>query len=200
MSRTIVALTVVVALLTACGGSGPAATVTPTDTPSASDGSDGGPSDQPAGSAAAESTPETAPKRFAVGDVIVVSKDDEDWAEITVTEASTVPQYEGDPINDTPKDGNVYLQAFVHYKALTDGVSYNPLDWDLFVNNVAMNDFTFVLNGPEPPLGSGDLPKGREAEGWMIHEIPAEGEAVLSWKGVTFFDDPPVFEVVVRES
>jgi hypothetical protein len=193
MTRPVLVLALAAALLAACGGSGPAVAATATDSPN------GGPGATSAESAAAEATPEKAPKRFAVGDIIVVSKDHEDWAEITVTEASTVPEFKGD-FNDTPKDGNVYLQAFVHYKALTHGVSYNPLDWDLFVDDVAMNDFTFVVNGPEPTLGSGELSKDREAEGWMVHEIPAEGEAVLSWKGVTLFDDPTLFEVVVREN
>jgi hypothetical protein len=193
MRRTVTVFSLLAVLLAACGGSGPGITPTPTEAPT------GAPTATPAESPAAQTTPGDAPKRFAVGDVIVVTKDDEDWAEITVTEASTVTEYKGD-FPDTPKDGNVYLQVFVHYKSLSDDASYNPLDWDLFVDNVAMNDFTFVVNGPEPTLGSGDLPKGREAEGWMVHEIPATGEAVLSWKGVTFFDDPPVFEVVVRES
>jgi hypothetical protein len=189
MHRTVTVLGLLAVLLAACAGSGPGMTPTPTEIPTTS----------PAESSAADATPENAPKRFAVGDVIVVSKDDEDWAEITVTEASTVTEYKGD-FPDTPKDGNVYLQVFVHYKSLSDDASYNPLDWDLFVDDVAMNDFTFVVNGPEPPLGSGELPTGSEAEGWMVHEIPAEGEAILSWKGVTFFDDPTVFEVVVREN
>ena len=201
MTRAVLVLVIGVALFAAaCGGSS-TATVTPIDAPAATDdGANAQPTDGPAASSAGEpSTPAEAPKRFAVGDVIVVSKDDVDWAEITVTEASTVPEYEGEFANDTPADGNVYLQVFVHYKALTDGVAYNPLDWSLFVDNVAIDDFTFVVNGPDPTLGSGDLPNGREAEGWMVHEIPATGEAVLSWSGITFFDDPPVFEVVVRE-
>ena len=201
MTRAVLVLVIGAALFAAaCGGSG-TATVTPTDAPAATDdGANAQPTDGPAASLAAEpSTPAEAPKRFAVGDVIVVSKDDVDWAEITVTEASTVPEYEGEFANDTPAGGNVYLQVFVHYKALTDGVAYNPLDWSLFVDNVAIDDFTFVVNGPDPTLGSGDLPNGREAEGWMVHEIPATGEAVQSWSGITFFDDPPVFEVVVRE-
>lgn len=199
MTRTVLVLAIGAVLVVGCG-SGTAATAVPTPVSDPSLGAPtSGATDEPAESATSEASAE-APTTFAVGDVVIVTKDDVDWAQITVTEASTVPEYEGELLTDTPAEGNVYLQVFVRYEALSDGVAFNTLDWDLFVDDVIQENFTFVTNGPEPTLSSGQLPEGRIAEGWMVFEIPAEGEAVLSWKGITFFDDAPVFEVVVREA
>jgi len=38
---------------------------------------------------------------------------------------------------------------------------------------------------------------GRIAEGWLVYEVPAEGEVLMSYGGN--FGDAPVFEVVLRE-
>ena len=69
----------------------------------------------------------------------------------------------------------------------------------MFVDGVAIDTFTFASNGPEPALGSGHLPKGRQAKGWLLYEVPTSGEAVLSYKGVFFGNQGPIFEVVVRK-
>ena len=66
---------------------------------------------------------------------------------------------------------------------MQDGASSNPFDCDLFVDGVAVDGFTFSSAGPEPRLGSGDLPKGRQAKGWLLYEVPTAGQAILSYKG-----------------
>jgi len=97
-----------------------------------------------------------------------------------------------------PERGNVYIEMHVTYRALAQNVDYNPFDWQLYVDDVAIDTFTIVLNGPDPELGSGSLPKGRKAQGWLVYEIPKTGRAVLSYSSNMFSDDPPVFEVLLR--
>jgi hypothetical protein len=41
-------------------------------------------------------------------------------------------------------------------------------------------------------------PKGRKASGWLVYEVPAKGQILLSYKGNMFSDAAPVFEVVLR--
>jgi len=143
-------------------------------------------------------TPEPAgPKRFAVGDTATVTSGGEDWAEIIVGQANEVPRYEGEFGDDVPARGNVYIEAFVRYTALQNGVDYNQFDWQVFAGGLAVDDMTFVSNGPEPALSSGSLPKGRRAEGWLVYEVPAKGEVLLSYGGA-FTNDEPIFEVVLR--
>ena len=47
-------------------------------------------------------------------------------------------------------------------------------------------------------LSSGTLPKGRKPSGWLVYEVPAKGQILLSYKGNMFSDAAPVFEVVLR--
>ena len=84
------------------------------------------------------------------------------------------------------------------YHALADGATYNPFDWQVFCNDEAVDDYTFVSDGPEPTLNSGTLPKGRKAKGWLVYEVPAKGRCVLSYGANSFIDQGAVFEVLIR--
>lgn len=145
-------------------------------------------------------TPATS--TFAVGDPITITEDGSDWAEFTVLEVVETPEFT-DPdgfLNDTPQtDGYVFIAARVRYEALASGVEYNPFDFQVFVDGQAVEGYTFALNGPQPELSSGTLPQGRTAEGWLLYEVPAEGEVLLSYTGNMFLDEEPVFEVVLRD-
>jgi hypothetical protein len=141
-----------------------------------------------------------APDRYEPGTTVIVTNDDEDFVEITVSDVSTAELYEGDMVDDEPQTaGNVFIQASVEYHALVDDVAYNALDWRLVVDGVEQNSFTFVLNGPEPELGSGVLAANESATGWLIYEVPPEGEVVIQWGDILVFQDGPVFEVLLRE-
>ena len=122
--------------------------------------------------------------------------------EITIAQVSEAEFY-ADPdgyFGDVPEPGNVYLQAFAVYEALADGASFNQFDWQVFVDGVALNSTSaFVLNGPEPELGSGTLPAGRRAEGWLVFEVPAAGEVVLSYEQNFIGGGAPPFELVLRQ-
>jgi hypothetical protein len=138
---------------------------------------------------------------FAVGDVITIIEGGDPWAEFTVKKVEQAKVYK-DPsgyFDDVPEQkGNVFLAAQVQYKALTNNVDYNPYDFELFVNDEAVDNTTFVTNGPEPRLSSGTLPEGRKASGWIVYEVPAKGKVILSYASNMFSDDAPVFEVVLR--
>jgi hypothetical protein len=143
------------------------------------------------------STPTTL--TYAVGDVINITQDSDPWAEFTVLE---VKQKFVDPagyFNDKPQTkGYVFLTADVRYDALTDGVDYNPFDFQIFVDGLAVETFAYASNGPKPELSSGTLPSGRSAQGWLLYEVPATGKVLLSYGANMFTSGPPVFEVVLR--
>jgi len=98
-----------------------------------------------------------------------------------------------------PASGNVYLAVKYAYEALEDGAAYSPGDWQAFVDGTAVNNFAFVVNGPQPLLSIGTLPKGRKAAGWVVYEVPTKGQVVLSY-GNMFSRQAPTFEVVARPS
>ncbi len=103
--------------------------------------------------------------------------------------------------NDTPNTaGYVYLAARVRYEAIANGVDYNAFDFQVFVDGRAVDGYAFAINGPQPDLGSGTLPAGRVAEGWLLYEVPPTGQVLLSYTGNIFLDEEPVFEVVLRDA
>ena len=162
------------------------------------------PTEEPTPEVTPEPTPDPTPESstFAVGDVITITEDGDPWADFTVLEVQEAAEFV-DPdgyFNDTPQtDGYVFLAAKVRYEALTNGVDYNPFDFQIFVDGQAVESYAFATNGPEPELSSGTLPEGRSAEGWLLYEVPPTGEVLLSYTGNMFLDDAPVFEVVLRE-
>jgi hypothetical protein len=134
------------------------------------------------------------PKTFGIGDSIEVTGEYVDDVLVTVAKVEQKSKY-GE--YDRPKSGNVYLAVLFEYEAIEDGASYNPFDWQVFVDGTAVDNFTFVLDGPEPELHSGTLPKGRRASGWVVYEVPKDGQVLLSYKA-NMFEDAPTFEVVAR--
>ena len=207
--RSMVAAAVVALAIVLAGCSGAAVKETDTSAPAiteapADNGSAG--SEMPAASdEAAASEPELTPEpanqsihTFKTGDVVTVTSNDEDWAEITITKVSQKTKYGSGYLVDKPKKGNVYIQAYVTYKALVNGVDYNPYDWQVFVNDEAVDNTAFVTEGPTPELNYGTLPKGRVAKGWVVYEVPTKGKVVMSYQGNIFSDEGPVFEVVIR--
>lgn len=147
-------------------------------------------------SPAATAVPENDKKTFKAGETITITSNDEDWATVVISQVKQVKGY-GD--YDRPQTkGNVFIQALVTYKALKDGVDYNPFDWQVFVNGEAVENYAVVLDGPKPTLSSGTLPKGRSAKGYVVYEVPAKGQVLMSYSGNSFLDEPPVFEVILR--
>lgn len=141
----------------------------------------------------------SGPKTFAAGEVITVTSNDEPYLEITVDKVSFRSKYDGQYYDDVPEiKGNVFVQLRVTYKSLENGASYNPFDWNVFVDGVAVDSYTFVSNGPEPQLGSGELPLGRTAQGFLVYEVPKTGRILFSYGSNMFSNEPPVFEVVLR--
>jgi hypothetical protein len=136
---------------------------------------------------------------YKAGDTVTVTTNGDPGADITVTKVKVVRKYDG-PYNldDVPAKGNVYIQAYVTYVALDNGVDYNPFDWQVFVAGEAVDNSTYVSNGPKPELASGTLPKGRKASGWVVYEVAAKGEVRMSYGGGSFSNEAPVFEVVIR--
>jgi hypothetical protein len=198
-------LLVAVALVAACSPSAPPAA---TPVPATAAPATKAPASEPAPTEAASEAPVSdapsdaagaAPDRYAPGTTVIVSKDDVDFVEITVSDVATAESYEGDVLADEPQTpGNVFIQAYVDYTAIADDTAYNALDWTLLVDGVEQTSFTFLLNGPEPTLGSGTLAAGESAGGWLVYEVPAEGEVVIQWGDILVFQDGPVFEIVLR--
>src|SRR5690242_4616323 len=138
------------------------------------------------------------PVQYKPGEKISVTQNDEPWADIVVSKVKQVKSYKGTYFSDTPKKGNVFIQAYVTYTAMTDGVNYNPFDWQVFVNGTAVENYTILANGPNPELRSGTLPKGRKAAGYVVYEVPARGKVLMSYGGSAFSNEGPVFEVLIR--
>ncbi len=185
----------------ACAGSG----VRPGDTP----GSTAAATPTATSTADTDVTPEptptpepspSAPPLFKPGQPAVVTQGGEDYLEITVSKVAEKKRYGSGYSVDTPAKGNVYIEAYVTYVALADGATYNPFDWQVFCNETAVDSFAFVLSGPEPELGSGTLPKGRKAAGWLVYEVPAKGRCVLSYGANPILGEGAVFEVLLRDS
>jgi hypothetical protein len=200
------ALVVVVAVLAATlsspRGSTPVAggdTATGTPSPTVRPTAQPTPTLRPVAPTETPAPAEPTPGTFVPGDTVTVTSNDEPLLDILVDKVSVHSKYDGQYSDDTPEvKGNVFIQARVTYTALQNGASYNPFDWNVFVDDRAVDSYAFLINGPEPQLSSGDLPKGRTAQGWLVYEVPATGKVVLSFRANMFTNDAPVFEVVLR--
>lgn len=206
MRKHLLTLTTVALLLSACsGGTGVADEEDPTATPVAvvdepepTEEPTEAPTEEPVVEEEPEPTPEpTEDNIFKAGETVSVTQNDEPWADITVDRVKVRKKYEGEYSDDKPKRGNVFIEARVTYKAIADGVDYNPFDWEVFVDDEAVDNWATVLNGPED-LDSGTLPAGRKASGYVVYEVPAKGKVVMSYGNNAFTDEGPVFEVVIR--
>lgn len=150
-------------------------TATPTDTPSAGGGGN----------------------TVAIGSPVDITCDGADCLEVVVDKVAFAKYYR-DPagfLNDTPAKGDVYLAYHVTYTATGPNADYNPYDWQVYVNDTAADNITFVEHGPTPELGSGQLPQGKKASGWVIQEVPATGRIVIAYQPGANGD---IFEVVAR--
>jgi hypothetical protein len=195
-------------VLTACSGTS-AQKASDAASPSATNIATASDSESPTPQLTEEPTPTDRPTpeptqqtTFGIGDEVVLTQDGDEWAQFTVLKVEQAKLYK-DPqgyFNDTPQQkGDVFLAAQVEYVALANNVDYNPFDFQVFVDDQALNNpEAFVSNGPKPELGSGTLPKGRKAVGWLTYEVPAKGKVLLSYSANPFSDDAPVFEVVLR--
>jgi hypothetical protein len=140
-----------------------------------------------------------APTLYQPDDLITVNRDGIPWAEISVTQVNEQPTYRGSSGYVDSADSGTYIAMFVTYKALAQNVMYNLFDWQLYVDDVAVDTYAAVLNGPKPMLSGGTLPTGRRAEGWLVYDIPKTGRVLLSYGSNPFSNQPPIFEVVLRE-
>lgn len=138
-----------------------------------------------------------APLTRAAGDVLTVTSAGEPWVEIVVGNVGFEETYDGPSGVDVPDLDNVYVQFEVTYRALSDDVAYDPLDWHVFTDDVAGDEPSPVLNGPEPALAQGTLLNGDVVTGWIVFEVPETGRVVASHAG-SIEGDAPVFEVVLR--
>ena len=209
--RTLALGIVTMALATACGGvsgspPGQAASAGPTGTPGSvvapSTSPDAAATDQPTSSPtdtpAVTAEPDATPAAYDLGQPITVNGDNDAPAlVITFSKFSQHASYGSGYLVSHPDPGNVYMQVWVEYKALQDGVTYNPFDWQIYVDDTAQSSVSFILEAPKPALSSGSLAAGRKAAGWLTYEVPSKGRVVLSY-GSPFGGSGPQFDVVVR--
>lgn len=185
-------------VLGACSGSG--ATAEPLATNSAAPSQPAATTEQPSADASEQPSPSTAqgPQQFQIGEWIKVSGDfissDVNVRAAEVKQAKKYGDY------SKPAAGNIYLAVKYEYEALEDGATYNPFDWQVFVDGTAIPNYAFVVDGPKPELASGTLPKGRKASGWVVYEVPTKGQVLLSYGANMFGGNAPTFEVVARKS
>jgi len=206
MTGAVVVLAVLALVSAGCSEAGAAAVNTASPSPAAATAPPAASQEATEPSeAAAPSEPSEEPtaapggtKTFAVGQPIDVTGDFiSSDVRVTVAQVKQAKSY-GD--YSKPATGNVYLAVKYAYEGLEDGAAYNPFDWQVFVDGTAVNNLTFVMDGPKPELQSGTLPKGRKAEGWVVYEVPTKGEVILSYGSNLFGGDAPTFEVIARKS
>lgn len=149
-------------------------------------------------------TPATSgPAIHQVGDIVTVSQGGKDWAKITISDVQSAASYKGSSgLSDVPLiAGDVFVSAKVSYEALVDGVTYNPYDWQVFVGGKKDNNFLMAAEGPKPDLLVGTLAAGQKTSGYVVWEVPANGEVQLIYAGAYtghVLTTPPVFQVIVR--
>jgi hypothetical protein len=160
----------------------------------------------PASSSISEATPtssptETPPTTYRPGEASLVKVAGVDYAKVTISKPSFVAEYKGPLGTDRPKTpGDVFLQAWVTYQALAaDGIDYNFGDWDTYADGANVTDQAFILNGPQPIFKSGHLPTGRTVSFWLVNEVPAQGDVLLSYAPPQFVaGGNPIAEWKVR--
>jgi hypothetical protein len=190
------------------GGSGVAAasataTATPMATSTASPSPTPTATPEPTPSPTATPTPApTGPKTFPVGTPVYLTTDDgvTPWGTVTVSDVKTAAYYKGSyGYQEKPEvAGNVFISAKVTYEAAADGITYNPYDWEVFCDGMAVGSSSYALYGPQPALHSGTLPSGRKASGYVVYEVPPKGEVRMSYGASAIGGRGPVFEVIIR--
>jgi hypothetical protein len=185
-------LLIVGLLLSGCGPTSQLATNTPAASSSAAETSSPAPTATPT---------ETPPQTYKPGQAAVIQVTGADYAKITIAKPSFVAAYKGQFNTDRPKTaGDVFVQAWVTYEALaTDGIDYNFGDWETYADGANVTDQAFLINGPQPIFKSGHLPTGRTVSFWIVSEVPAKGEVLLSYAPPQFgFGGNPIAEWKVR--
>jgi hypothetical protein len=160
----------------------------------------------PVTSSFAEATPtetptEAPPTTYRPGEASLVKVAGVDYAKVTISKPSFVAAYKGQLGTDRPKTpGDVFLQAWVTYQALAaDGIDYNFNDWATYADGANVTDLAFIINGPQPIFKSGHLPNGRTVSFWLVNEVPAKGEVLLSYAPPQFVaGGNPIAEWKVR--
>jgi len=202
MKRLAVFILALAGLLSACSstGVGTAAPVGATNAPGVTNAPGATPTvvvtDPPA---ATPTEPPAGPTNYKPGTAVVVTKDGADWAKVTVSDVKTDASYKSS-YGTTEKPttaGNVFLSAKVTYEAVADKVDYSRLDWNVYCANVSINNLSFIMYGPSPTLSSGTLPKGRIVSGYVVYEVPPQGEVDMTYVP-NMFDSTPVFQVIIR--
>lgn len=161
------------------------------------------PSLEPNVSEVPSSQPSPTTTTYAVGDVITMVQDGHPSAEFTVLEVRQATEYMAPDrlTGDAPQNAEyVFLALSVRYEALADGARYGSFQFQVLVGGQPLGNPASALYGPEPLLTVGTLSEGGTAEGWVLYEVPPTGEVRLSYTDPATLDDPPVFEVVLRET
>jgi hypothetical protein len=145
-----------------------------------------------------EPIPQEPSSLTPIGEVVHITCSDVDCMEIKVAKVAFAAKYK-DPagyFDDTPAKGNIYMAVYVTYKATGPNASYNPFDWQYYVNDVAGQNYgTYTSNGPKPELSSGELPKGKSAAGWLIYEVSTSGRITIAYQPGA---NGAIFEVLLR--
>ena len=94
---------------------------------------------------------------------------------ITVT---AVEEYNGYSQYTKPTEGNIVIRAYVKFKNLSsssDNYVYSG-DFDCYANNKVCSKF--IWHEDKNDLVSGNLTPGRETEGWIYFEVPANSTSI----------------------
>jgi len=161
------------------------------------------PSSEPTISEAASNEPTPTTTTYAVGDRITMVQDGRPSAEFIVLEVREASEFMAPDglTGDTPQtSGYVFLALSVRYEALADGARYGSFQFQVLVDGQPLGNPGSAIHGPEPVLPVGTLSQGSAAEGWLLYEVPPTGEVRLSYSDPATLDEPPIFEVVLREA
>ena len=146
--RALLALGLLSLAVVGCSGSS-GATSRPTVDPSSLNGI--APSEAPS------TAPDASPTQQKLGDVIDIQCSDVDCMTVSVDKATFSKVYK-DPANayanDVPGKGDVFLAFHVSYKATGPNATYNTGDWAVYVGDAVADNFTGVVNGPQPELSA----------------------------------------------
>lgn len=161
------------------------------------------PSSEPTVSEATSTAPSPTTTTYAVGDVVTMVQDGQPSAEFTVLEVREAEAFmapNGLTGDSTQTSGYVFLALSVRYAALADGARYGSFQFQVLVDGQPVGISATAMYGPEPVLSVGTLSQGSAAEGWLLYEVPPGGEVRLSYSDLATLDEPPIFEVVLRDA
>ena len=161
------------------------------------------PSSEPSVSDAPSTEPSPTTTTYAVGDVITMAQEGRPSAEFTVLEVREATEFMAPDgmTGDSPQtSGYVFLALSVRYEALADGARYGSFQFQVLVDGQPVGKVATAIHGPEPVLTVGTLSQGSIAEGWLLYEVPPTGVVRLSYSDPATLDDPPIFDVVLRDT